>query len=106
MKSIRQDLTVQGLGGGGLARAVYMACMKASVENGDAPEYLVCSSRLSARPDLLEPIDRDLLTSLRVLYGLAKDNLGQTLKELQRDIRFYMPLTAFAMSIVQCDADR
>ena len=73
LKSIRQDLTIQGIKGRFCAHA-YETHARIALEQGDLSEYNRCQSRLQEMRARGAPIAADEFDCYRILYALHVDN--------------------------------
>ena len=87
LKSIRQDLTVQGIKGRFTAH-VYETHGRIALEQGDLNEYQACQVRLQEMAKSGTKIAYDEFTCYRLLYSLhvgSKLELQSTLSEIEKD---------------------
>ena len=87
LKSIRQDLTIQGIKGRFCAHA-YETHARIALEQGDLPEYHGCQSRLQEMRARGAPIAADEFDCYRILYALHVGNtleLALTITEVEKN---------------------
>ncbi len=86
LKSIRQDLTVQGIKGSFCVR-VYELHARIALQNNDFGEYKQCQTRLQEMRSKGAHTSSDEFDAYRVLYVLIMDNiteLGRVLADVER----------------------